>query len=92
MRPPAVIRAGQQPDAWKMQSEKPRAEGSAGQGQTQKGKSSDTKSASATTWSDEAGRVDAAEAEGAVARLVRSRADQPQRGMAGLLVRSPRHA
>jgi hypothetical protein len=47
-RPPAVIRAGEQPDAWKMQSEKPRAEGAAGQDQTSKGKS-DTKSASTAT-------------------------------------------
>ena len=34
MRPPAIIRADQQPDAWKMQSEKPRTEGAGGQGQT----------------------------------------------------------
>jgi hypothetical protein len=50
VRPPAVIRSGEQPDAWKMSSEKPRAEGAAaGQNQAEKGKSSDTKSASSTT-------------------------------------------
>jgi hypothetical protein len=41
MRPPAVIRAGEQPDAWKMQSEKPRTEGAAGQGQTQRANASE---------------------------------------------------
>ena len=53
VRPPAVIRSGDQPDAWKMSSEKPRAEGAAAQGsgkaQGQKEKSSDTKSASTST-------------------------------------------
>jgi hypothetical protein len=48
-RPPAVIRSGEQPDEWKMKSEKPRAEGSTAQ--TEKGKSSDAKSADTTSAS-----------------------------------------
>ena len=44
-----MIRAGEQPDAWKMQSEKPRAEGSAGQGEGADGRSRRTRSRPAAT-------------------------------------------